>query len=354
MTILVAKEQPQDLKLPGEEDRFAGIGDRDSSLPKRGKAASWAGMAKVLTSLALLVILGLSVDMGQILDILTHAAPLPFIAAILAFSIQCGIAALRCRAVIGPSWRIPVADHVRIFWIGQFFNQLLPSTIGGDAMRALLLSRLGPRLATAIKLTLVDRLTGVIALMLVMILLASLPKASMPLIGEASRALGGVAVIGVSGLVLALLITQQKPIARHLKNARLLKPLVALLDELALLIRSPSKAAQVFALALLVHGCSILAFWFAALSIGETLGLIEAAVIVPPMLLIAMMPISVAGWGVREGVVLVGLRIQGVSAEASISIALLFGLALLIASLPGSLLWLTRRSEQPAPKSWRT
>ena len=71
------------------------------------------------------------------------------------------------------------------------------------------------------------------------------------------------------------------------------------------------------------------------------------------MLLIAMMPISVAGWGVREGVVMIGLRIQGISPEASISIALLFGLALLIASLPGSLLWLTRRPERHTPNSWR-
>ncbi len=353
MTSLVAKESSRDLDLTSSPESLSeGIdGDRPSST--RSGAPSWVVVAKVAISLTLIAALGLSVDSGRILDILMHAAPLPFLAAVLAFSVQCGLAGLRCRTVVGPSWRISIPDHVRFFWIGQFFNQLLPSTIGGDAMRAWLLSRHGPALPTAIKLTLVDRIAGVIALMLVMILLAGLPSASQPLIGEASHALGMIAVVGVCGLAATLAIVQQGFVARLVAGVRVLGPIIALLNELASLIRSPSRATLVLILALSVHACSIVAFWLAALSIGEPLGLLEAAVIVPPMLLIAMMPISVAGWGVREGVVLVGLRFQGVSAEASISIALLFGLALLIASLPGSLLWLARRPERRAPERWR-
>ena len=246
MTSVAAKEASPDLDLTDDPDRLAESIDRDLSPSARSGAASWVFIAKIAISLALIVLLGLSVDSGRILEILTATAPLPFMAAILAFSVQCGIAALRCRAVVGPTWRISIPDHIRFFWIGQFFNQLLPSTIGGDAIRAWLLSRRGPTLPTAIKLTLVDRLTGVIALMLAMIILASLPSASLPLIGEASQALGMIAVVGMGMLALTLVIIQQKTIARLLERARVLKPVLALFDELTNLLCSPSRAAKVF------------------------------------------------------------------------------------------------------------
>lgn len=318
-------------------------GDRLPVAGERGR--SWILPAKIGISLASLVILALSVDTSRVLDMLVDTAALPFLAAILAFSLQCGLAGLRCRAVVGPAWPIARTEHVRFFWIGQFFNQLLPSTIGGDAIRAWLLSRRGPSLPAAIKFTIVDRLSGVIALLMVMVVLASASAglAGASASGEMNRLLGLIAGAGIVGLTLALVLLQLRPIKRALRGFRLVKPVLDLTDELTGLVSTPSRAIAVFGLAFAVHGCSIGAFWLSAHAIGEPLGLIEAAVIVPPMLLIAMMPISVAGWGVREGVALVGLGLQGVSPEAAISIALLFGLALLVASLPGSLLWLTRR-----------
>ncbi|MGI9419539.1 MAG: lysylphosphatidylglycerol synthase transmembrane domain-containing protein, partial [Geminicoccaceae bacterium] len=332
MTSLVAKEASSAIALPRPHDEPAAHG---------GGHKRWIFLVKVSVSLALIGLLVSGVDIGRLVAILRNASPWPFMAAVLAFSIQCSVAGLRCRSVVGPRWPISVRDHVRFFWIGQFFNQLLPSTIGGDAIRAWLLSRRGPPLPTAIKLTVVDRLTGVIALMLVMLLLAGLSMASPSSQGNADRMLGLIASFCLFGLALALVLLRWKALIVRAARFAPIRPIIALLDEIAGLIGTPLRAIQVFGLALVVHLCSIAAFWLSARAIDAPLGLIEAALVVPPMLLIAMMPISVAGWGVREGVVLIGL--QGVSAETAISIALLFGLALLIASLPGSLLWLARR-----------
>lgn len=63
-------------------------------------------------------------------------------------------------------------------------------------------------------------------------------------------------------------------------------------------------------------------------------------VAVPPVLLLSIIPVSLAGWGVREGA-MVGIFLLVGAAKASIlSVSILYGLLLIVASLPGLLLWL--------------
>ncbi len=319
-------------------------------LPKGGaRSLPWPAIAKVCISAALIGLLVLKVDIKALIELLRHVSPWPFAAAILVFALQCGFAGLRCRTIVGPTWPASVADHLRFFWIGQFFNQLLPSTVGGDAIRAWLLAGRGPPLSAAIKLTLVDRLAGVIGLMLVMVMVANLPLAPSLAGGETTRALGAVALVCLLGLAAVLAVVWLVPGLAAFKRYRLAKPAIALAEELVRLIRHPRAGVPVLILALAVHACSIGAFWLSAQAIGEPLRLLDAALVVPPMLLIAMVPVSVAGWGVREGVALFGLGILGVPAEIALSIAILFGLALLIASLPGGLLW-HRKGGDTSPK----
>ena len=63
--------------------------------------------------------------------------------------------------------------------------------------------------------------------------------------------------------------------------------------------------------------------------------------ILPPVTLIQLLPVSLAGWGVRELALVVVLSSFGVSAEIALTISLLFGLLLIVTGLPGGLIWLT-------------
>jgi hypothetical protein len=56
-----------------------------------------------------------------------------------------------------------------------------------------------------------------------------------------------------------------------------------------------------------------------------------------------MLPISFAGWGLREGAMVVAFRLAGVPAEAALGASILFGLCLLASSLPGAVIWLGQR-----------
>jgi len=68
--------------------------------------------------------------------------------------------------------------------------------------------------------------------------------------------------------------------------------------------------------------------------------------LVPVVLLLSTLPISVAGWGVRENVMVVALAFAGAEASQALALSILFGLALLTLSLVGAVIWLVQgRSE---------
>jgi uncharacterized membrane protein YbhN (UPF0104 family) len=93
---------------------------------------------------------------------------------------------------------------------------------------------------------------------------------------------------------------------------------------------------------------NVLAFFVLSRAVGVDLDFISTAAVTLPALLIAAMPIAVAGWGVREGAVIVGYGLFGVAAAPALAVSIAFGLAMLVASLPG-LLFIRWRKETPAP-----
>jgi len=57
-----------------------------------------------------------------------------------------------------------------------------------------------------------------------------------------------------------------------------------------------------------------------------------------------VVPISIAGWGVREGIMVVGFGYLGVASEASLALSILYGLSILVVALPGGIIWMFKRS----------
>ena len=63
-------------------------------------------------------------------------------------------------------------------------------------------------------------------------------------------------------------------------------------------------------------------------------------VLVPPVLLVTTLPISIAGWGVREGAMVGAMALIGVPQEGALVLSLILGLLSLIACLPGGVVWM--------------
>jgi hypothetical protein len=65
---------------------------------------------------------------------------------------------------------------------------------------------------------------------------------------------------------------------------------------------------------------------------------------VPLVGLMMVVPISIAGWGVREGVMVVGFGYLGVAPEAALALSILYGLLILAIALPGGAIWMFKKS----------
>ena len=85
---------------------------------------------------------------------------------------------------------------------------------------------------------------------------------------------------------------------------------------------------------------SVIQTGFLALGLDLDVGLADCLVLIPPVLLITTLPISIAGWGVRELSMVAAFALIGVSDEGAVALSVLFGLVIAVMSLPGGLIWL--------------
>src|SRR5262249_22750004 len=111
----------------------------------------------------------------------------------------------------------------------------------------------------------------------------------------------------------------------------------------------------VLALAVMIQLLNVLILFLVGHDIGLPVSLKQWFSIAPAALLFSMIPISAGGWGLREGILLFSLRGLGARPEEAVVPSIVFGLGMLIVTLPGALIWLSNRRpplpacEPPAP-----
>jgi glycosyltransferase 2 family protein len=233
--------------------------------------------------------------------------------------------------------RCPLMTTVRIALCGFFFEQVTIGFVGGDAIRLWLLRRADVPLDRAIAALLLDRAFGFASLVLLSLLGM---HALLALVDESLRSVIAVTLLvvivtGCVGVGVAFALTKLLPLSR----------LATFWQRLS----SPSQAIHiallgiVFALAATTHLLNVLVFWMLGQSLGLTVTFDQWFIVVPTVLLISMLPISIGGWGVREGAMVVALRGFGIPTEEALLPSILFGLCAVIATLPGAIFWISTR-----------
>ena len=74
-----------------------------------------------------------------------------------------------------------------------------------------------------------------------------------------------------------------------------------------------------------------------------TYGIVTYLVLVPPAILFTVIPVSVAGWGVREGALVALFSMIGADQAAVLAMSILYGFILILVSVPGFLFFLSDR-----------
>ena len=105
-------------------------------------------------------------------------------------------------------------------------------------------------------------------------------------------------------------------------------------------LTSPQNGAAIAAISIAVHLLTILVLWFCAEAIGSSFTLLDSLLLIPPVVLIAAVPVSIAGWGVREGVMLAAFTYAGLPESDGVLVSILFGAANFAIGAMGGVAWI--------------
>jgi uncharacterized membrane protein YbhN (UPF0104 family) len=299
-----------------------------------------------LVTAGLILALAVRFDLGQAAELISHAN-LPLIAAtILVFLIANFVVGWRWQLILSAEAPSPgLTTLLKIVFVGLFFNQVLPTGVGGDAVRAWRCGRAGIALGAAIRSILLDRACGY----LVLVVLYAVGLPSLLHILPDARERSAVLVVLTVGLLGLLALVSLDRLPRPILRLRLIAPFAELSRAGRRLFTNPRQCSTVLGLSVITIALTVLGFKFVGDAIGSRLSLGSWMIIVPPVTLIQLVPVSLAGWGVREAALVVALGSFGVPAEAALAISILVGLCMIVVGLPGGLIWLADWDIAPSP-----
>jgi uncharacterized membrane protein YbhN (UPF0104 family) len=188
---------------------------------------------------------------------------------------------------------------------------------------------------------LLDRITGLIGLL---ILLLVMQPAFHNLTNNLTTktALLVLLVTGFSGVIFLLLLSFLPQILHRFK---IIQGLVGLSRSARALLLNPKTAIPVLILSVIGHGVTILGVYSLAQALGLNLDYFDLLMILPAVMLISMIPISIGGWGLREGAMVHGLGLLSIGADGALALSILLGLMIMAAGLPGGILWLMGKGQ---------
>lgn len=296
---------------------------------------------QIVIAIGILVLLWQVVGGEQALILLAQADPIWIIASLFVLTLQTVLSAVRWKITakeLGITLNLKTA--LSEYYLAQLVNQALPGGIIGDAGRAIR-SRNEAGLLSSGKAVVFERLLGQVGLFVVMFVAFGTTLVIPGWLEWPSWIL--LAIAGLT-VVLLFLVLSLSVITRRSKGA-LARGIKSWGLSAKKVFSTPSSIwAQVF-LSLGTAVCNVAGFTFAAWAVGSSLSFSLALVLVPMILLAMLLPITVSGWGLREGVAVALFPIVGLAAVEGLAASVAFGLIFLVVSLPGLLFTKSSKSK---------
>ena len=293
---------------------------------------------KILITVAILFIIARHIDLASVLNVVRGMQPKYLLLALVMQLLSAALASYRWYLIMrrlkfgqGPLF------YLKSYLKGSFFNQALPGGIGGDAYRVLETSKLGYGKKAAFYGVLLDRLLGLIGILLLN-LIANITYPNL-LPSAVFHLLNAIALGGIAAVVLFAMLGKIDRFAEY-KFTRHLHEISA---DMRRVYHDPKAIGLHSVISVLIHFVSMLAMYFIGIGVGLNFDLLTYLVLVPPVILLTIAPISLAGWGVREGGMIGLFSLVHADETLVLSMSVLYGLILIAASLPGLYLFLMSR-----------
>lgn len=258
-------------------------------------------------------------------DALRAAHPGWIACAIICLLAQIWLSALRWQ-ITAQALDLPVSRRfaLREYGLSVAANTFLPGGVLGDLSRILRARHLGWRNAAAS--VVIERLAGQVALAVAALIGLNIWLGPWP-----------TALIVALALCLCTVLAWSFPKAARLAQQVWTAP-------------GLWRAHLVLTIAILV--LNLTGFWAAARAVGLALDIGAALALIPLTLLAMLVPLTINGWGLREGLAALLWPLMGIATAQAVAASLAFGLTCMLAALLGllSLLLPTDTNAQPAPE----
>ncbi|MCW4116989.1 flippase-like domain-containing protein [Aurantimonas sp. MSK8Z-1] len=291
-------------------------------------------IVKIAVSLGLLAYILSSLDLADMLERTTGSDLAILALGVAVVALQPLLGALRWKVLLR-ALRQPsrFAALTRWTYVGLFLGQVLPTSVGADAVRIVFARRGGCSLKNAVNSVLLDRIALLLAL--VLMLAVSLPWIGQYVGAEELYYLVPLLLVGaVGGLVL---LAQADRLPQRFQRGRAMHAASHLARDLRATLLDPAYGGATLLLTFASHLNLIAAIYVFARAAGATVGLGECLVLMPSVLLASVLPISIGGWGTREFAMVAALGTAGVSPEIAVLVSVWLGLASILVTTPGAL-----------------
>lgn len=316
-------------------------------------------LLRVLGTVLLITAIFLLLDLNQLVSTL---AKLHWGWWLLAFTAQVMtlvLGALRWQTLAKPlGFQHPYSRYLRLGFSGAFFNQILPTSLGGDVTRGWMLAEKKEQRAAAFLSIFADRVSGLIllvALCCCAALFVPLPTVLQYwMIALACGTIGGV----VCTIIFIRWSYRSAP-SEKIVGRPFVRPFFRIFNKLKELMEGYegrlARFVPVLFLAFLIQSLNVFVVWFLAQGMGLSIPLSYCFVFVPLVSLIAMLPLGLGGLGPREWGMWLLLSSRGFSLEQRVTLSLLWFSVLTVIGLLGGVVHvfgtLSTRSVDPATLS---
>lgn len=307
---------------------------------------------KVGVSLALLAYLLSTTDLAALIRRIRSGDMLLLAGAVAIYILTIALATWRWRLLLSAQGYRATMGHLSAsYLVATFFNNFLPSNVGGDVIRVRDSSRLTGSTTASLAVVAIDRILGLGALYLLAVLAYVFGG---PTVRGLAGALPALVALGIVFAVMAYVYVTPGVAGKLMSVSRL---------DASPWIRERFEVAQsavhvyreqvavvwlAFAASVALQALVVCYYYEVARSLRIALPLSACFLVVPLCTLVQTVPVSFNGWGIRESVFIVYFRQLGLSRDSALAFSLVGAGLIVILSLSGAVVWSSRTAPPDA------
>jgi hypothetical protein len=307
---------------------------------------------KVGVSLALLGYLLSTTDLAALVSRVRSGDVLLLGGALAIYTLTIALATWRWRLLLGAlGYRASMGHLSASYLVATFFNNFLPSNVGGDVIRVRDSSRLTGSTTASLAVVAIDRILGLGALYLLAVVAYALGG---PTVRGLVGALPALILLGVVfGAMMYVYLTPG--VARKLMAASRLNAFPWIRERFevaqsAVHVYREQVAAlwAAFAASVAIQSLVVCYYYEVARSLRIPLPLSACFLVVPLCTLVQTVPVSFNGWGIRESIFILYFGQLGLSRDSALAFSLVGAGLIVILSLSGAVVWSSRAAPPDA------